>query len=143
MSASNSRKPVYSCDAPDQARLKIARTEIEAVLARHDLAGVVVLHTPGMSEFFYRITPSYSVVRFNDVSGELRVRSKLDRDHGGDATLQRHDQTATANMTAALADNLWKAALMFGEINGFVTKATRAEHTAPGFVPDPGEGRVQ
>lgn len=54
-------KPTYSIDAPDQQRLKRARIEIEAVLQRHDLAGVVVLHTPGMSEFFYQITPSYSV----------------------------------------------------------------------------------
>lgn len=36
-------KRTYSIDAPDQARLKVARTEIEAVLRKHDLAGVVVL----------------------------------------------------------------------------------------------------
>lgn len=137
-----SRKPVYSCDAPDQARLKIARLEIEAVLARHDLAGVVVLHTPGMAEFFYRIRPSYSVLRFDEATGALRIKSRLDRDHGGDAALQQHDQTATANMTAALADNLWQAARMFGEIDGYVSQMLRAEHTAPAFVPDPSEGRL-
>lgn len=136
------RKPVYSCDAPDQARLKIARLEIEAVLARHDLAGVVVLHTPGMAEFFYRIRPSYSLLRFDEATGVLRIKSRLDRDHGGDAVLQQHDQTATANMTAALADNLWQAAKMFGEIDGYASKALRAEHTPASFVQDPGETRL-
>lgn len=39
-------KPVYSIEAPDQARLKVARAEIEAIIQKHDLAGAVVLHTP-------------------------------------------------------------------------------------------------
>ena len=132
-------KPKYDVDAPDQARLKTARLKIEVVLAEHDLAGVVVLHTPGMSEFFYTIRPSYSIVSLNEGTGELRVRSKLDRDYGGDASLQLHDQRATANMTAALADNLWQACQMFAAIDGHVSKALRAEHTPAEFVPDPGE----
>ena len=37
------RRPVYSIDAPDQQRLKVARLEIEATLQKHDLAGVVLL----------------------------------------------------------------------------------------------------
>jgi Domain of unknown function (DUF4326) len=40
-------KRLYSIEAPDQQRLKVARVEIEAVIRKHDLAGVVVLHTPG------------------------------------------------------------------------------------------------
>ncbi|MBY0469150.1 MAG: hypothetical protein K2Q07_09260 [Burkholderiaceae bacterium] len=134
-------KPTYSIDAPDQGRLKIARLEIEAVLAKHDLAGVVVLHTPGMAEFFYNITPSYSVCCVDEQAQELRIKSKLDRDHGGDQALQLHDQAATANMAAALAGELSNAALMFARVDAIVTKATRAEHRPATFVPDPSQVR--
>jgi len=134
-------KPIYSIDAPDQARLKVARREIEAVLAKHDLAGVVVLHTPGMAEFFYNITPSYSVCWVDEKASALRIKSQLERDHGGDQTLQLHDQAATANMAAALAAELANAALMFAQVEAVVTKATRAEHSPATFVPDPSEAR--
>lgn len=131
----------YSVDAPDQQRLKTARAKIEAILAEHDLAGVVVLHTPGMAEFFYHITPSYSVCWVDESAGILRLKSKLDRDHGGVRALQLHDQQATANMTMALAGELGRAALMFLHIDEIVSKALHAEHTEPEFVPDPNERR--
>lgn len=132
-------KPVYSIDAPDQQRLKIARVEIEAVLKKHDLAGVVVLHTPGMGEFFYDIRPSYSRCWVDEQAGMFRVASKLDRDHGGNVEEQKHDQAATANMTASLADNLYNAAGMFKYLQQVVDRGLRAEHTPAGFVPDPRE----
>lgn len=135
-------KPLYSIDAPDQQRLKIARTEIEAVLKKHDLAGVVVLHTPGMSEFFYDIRPSYSCAWVDEKAGAMRVKS-LGADYGGDTAAQMHDQAATANMAASIADNLQSAALMFAGVQQVIDRATRAEHTQRGYVPDPSEGRPQ
>lgn len=134
-------KPTYSIDAPDQARLKIARTEIEAVLAKHDLAGVVVLHTPGMAEFFYNITPSYSVCWVDEKASALRIKSQLERDHAGDQVRQLHDQTATANMAAALAGELANASLMFAGIEAILTETLRAEHSPATFVPDAREVR--
>lgn len=130
----------YSVDAPDQPRLKIARIEIEGILAKHDLAGVVVLHTPGMCEFFYSITPSYSVCWVDERAQIVRVKSVRDRDHGGDAVAQLHDQSATANMTAGLANELKHATSMFMYVDKIVSTALRAEHTPSTFVPDPQEG---
>lgn len=135
-------KPIYSIDAPDQQRLKIARTKIEAVLAEHDLAGVCVLHTPGMAEFFYSIRPSYSVCWLDETAGAVRIKSKLDRDYGGDLHVQQRDQAATANMTASLAGRLGHAALMFLDVDRVVSDKLRAEHTSPEFVPDPNERRL-
>jgi len=134
-------KPTYSIDAPDQQRLKRARIEIEAVLQRHDLAGVVVLHTPGMSEFFYQITPSYSVCWIEEPH-YLRVKS-LAANYGGDLAAQMRDQAATANMTAALAEDLGRAASMFRDVDDLVTAKLQAEHTGPSFVPDPMEAKRQ
>lgn len=134
-------KPTYSIDAPDQQRLKRARIEIEAVLQRHDLAGVVVLHTPGMAEFFYQITPSYSVCWIEEPH-YLRVKS-LAAHYAGDIAAQMRDQAATANMTVALAEELGRAASMFRAVDDVVTAKLQAEHTGPSFVPDPMEAKRQ
>jgi len=135
-------KRLYSIDAPDQQRLKIARAKIEAVLREHDLAGVVALHTPGMTEFFYDIRPSYSCVWIDENVPALRVKSKLS-EYGGDADAQRHDQAATANMIHGLAEDLDGALRMFGPIAAFIDRALRAEHTPAAHTPDPMEGKVQ
>jgi hypothetical protein len=132
-------KRQYSIDAPDQQRLKTARIEIEAILRKHDIAGVVVLHTPGMAEFFYDIRPSYSVCWVDESVSMLRLKSKLERDHGGNREEQMREQAATANMTAGLAGELGRAALMFLDIDRVVSTKLRAEHTEPEFVPDPRE----
>lgn len=41
-------------------KLKIAMDEIKQVLKKHDIAGFVVLHTPGFTEYLNRVDPSYS-----------------------------------------------------------------------------------
>jgi hypothetical protein len=133
-------KRVYSLDAPDQQRLKLARAKIEAILKEHDLGGVVVLHTPGMTEFFYDITPSYSCAWIDEAGSQLRVKSKL-ADYGGDKDAQLRDQAATTNMVHAFASDLRSAAGMFGSIAPFLDRKLRAEHTEPAYKPDPTERR--
>lgn len=135
-------KRTYSIDAPDQQRLKIARAKIEGVLQEHDLAAVIVLHTPGMTEFFYSVTPSYSCAWIDEKAGQLRVKSEL-ANYGGDKAMQIRDQAATANMIHGLAADLLNAAGMFGSIAHFVDRALRAEHTEAVHTPDPMEGRKQ
>lgn len=135
-------KRTYSLDAPDQQRLKIARAKIEGILKEHDLGAVVVLHTPGMTEFFYDITPSYSCVLIDEAVGQLRVNSKL-ADYGGDKAAQMRDQAATANMIRSLAEDLMHAGGMFGSLAAFIDHALHAEHTETEYRPDPMEGRKQ
>lgn len=139
---SNDPKRVYSIDAPDQPRLKIARAEIEAVLRKHDLAGVVVLHTPGMSEFFYNIQPSYSCVWIDEAHSILRLKSTLN-DYGGDLQAQRRDLAATANMTQALAVDLTRAAQMFEDVARLVNRPFGARHAEPTYAPDPMQAKLQ
>ena len=130
-------KRAYSIEAPDHQRLKIARTEIEAILKKHDLAGVVVLHTPGMSEFFYDITPSYSCAYFNEATQYFRVKSKL-ADYPS-AEEQRNDQAATANMSRCIASEINAVAPMFNAMARLVDSVLGADHTAGEFRPDPAE----
>ncbi len=136
------RKPVYSVDAPDQERLKVARVEIEAVLRRHDLAGVVVLHTPGMTEFFYDIRPSYSCAWIDEAASTLRLKS-LAADYGGDVQTQLHDQAATANMMRGIFENMAGARDMFGYASALLDRATRAKHAPMKYVADAMEARKQ
>lgn len=135
-------KPVYSIDAPDQARLKVARAEIEAIIQKHDLAGAVVLHTPGMAEWFYQVNPSYSVLHVDEQAGTARVKSRL-VDYGGRRQLQLLDQACTANMVASLASELRLGAGMFAFLQRVVDHAAHAEHTPATFVADPTEGKPQ
>lgn len=135
-------KRAYSLDVPDQQRLKLARAKIEGILKEHDLGAVVVLHTPGMAEFFYDVTPSYSCVWIDEAAGQLRAKSKLS-DYGGDRNAQVQDQAATSNMINALASELTSAAEMFASIAPFIDRALRAEHTEPTYTLDPMEGRRQ
>ena len=136
-------KRAFSIEAPDQQRLKVARAEIEGVLRKHDLGGVVVLHTPGMSEFFYDVRPSYSCVWVDEQAQALRVKS-LQADYGGDREAQRLDQAATANMVRAFANDLDSAAGMFASVAAVVDRAVQAEHDpAATFTPDPMEQKPQ
>lgn len=41
-------------------KLRQAMAEIKAVLEKHDIAGLVVLHTPGYGEHLIKLDPSYS-----------------------------------------------------------------------------------
>jgi hypothetical protein len=132
-------KRSYSLEAPDQARLKIARAEIAATLKKHDLGGVVVLHTPGMAEFFYDMTPSYSCAWLDEQAGAVRMRSKL-ADYGGDAEAQRSDQAATAQLVHALGEQCGLASLMFMDIARVVNATFGAEHTPARHVPESQEG---
>lgn len=116
-----------------QTKLKIARMEIEAIIKKHDLGSIIILHTPGMSEFFYDIRPSYSCAW---IEGEVfRMKSKLEQ-YNGDKERREYEQTMTAQMFDAFAEQLNGAAGMFIPISQLVTNATRAEHTPGEFVPD-------
>lgn len=135
-------KRLYSIEAPDQARLKVARLEVEAVLRKHDLAGVVVLHTPGMVEFFYDIRPSYSCAWIDESIPMLRVKSKL-AEYDGNAVNQRHDQAATANMTRSFEDALGHAWGMFLDVSRVIDQAFGSTHTPGDLMPDPMEAKRQ
>lgn len=136
-------KPAYDITRPDQQRLKIARLEIEAVLKKHDLAGCVALHTPGMAEFFYDIRPSYSCAWIDDSVPMLRIKSKL-VDYDGDVARQKMEQACTAQMMRAMADCLSDAAVMFTGCAAVVDKAARViEHSRGDIVADPMESNKQ
>lgn len=84
-----------------EVKLKVAAEEIKEILRKHDLAGVVSLHTPGHGEFFVHLNPSYSCAyMYNDE--EVRFYSKRADYKTSEEQIEK--QTSTANMLKILTD---------------------------------------
>lgn len=113
-------------DSIADPKLKAAKAEIEAVFAKHDIAGLCILHNaPGQSEIFINMQPSYS--KLSGEMPEVRLRSKL-TDYNGDQEAQRRDLEATASMVALLARGAARMALPLLELTTIIDKAIGAEH---------------
>lgn len=56
-------------------KLKIAMDEIKSVLKKHDIAGFVVIHTPGFSEYLNEISPSYSCAKIEATQLRFKVKA--------------------------------------------------------------------
>lgn len=69
-------------------KLKKAMEEIKAILKKHDIAGSVILHTPGFSEYLNHIEPSYSLMWFEN--GRCRIKAKKDNKHLADTVNMIH-----------------------------------------------------
>jgi hypothetical protein len=119
---------------PNQAKLKQARKEIEAVFKKYDIAGFAALHAPGWGEQFWNIWPSYSIL-IGDFPA-IRIRSKLSG-YGGNVKAQVKDQEDTAGMMKALSQSTAEAAIQFLELSRVLDAKLGAEHTDKGFIPDP------
>lgn len=117
-----------------QDRLKAARTEIEAVFKKYNIAGYCTLHTPGCGESFWDIWPSYSVLK-GDLPN-VRVVSKLE-DYGGDAKRQAQDAANTTEMIHAISMGL-ENHLMFVQLFEFLANAFNAEVETGPVIPAPG-----
>lgn len=110
-------------------KLKKAMEEIKAVIKKHDIAGMVVLHTPGHSEYFIALSPSYSCAKVEH--GQVRVKAKL-TDFGGDKKEWTLKVTDTSNMLNLIGEVAGRTALTIMELSKQVDKAVNAEHTGGG-----------
>jgi len=81
-------------------KLKKAMQEIDEIMARHDIGGMVVLHTPGNGEHKVYVSPTYSCAFIDNTPGKesIRVRTRLQEDFNGDAQARHKCQEDTANM---------------------------------------------
>lgn len=97
-------------------KLKKAMTEIKEILDKYDIAGSIVLHTPGHGEHFIKVDPSYSCAFFEPIIGDegvnLRIRTRLQEDFNGDAAKRNKSQDDTVNMFDVMSTLLGKHALM-------------------------------
>lgn len=81
--------------------LKEAAEEIKAIIAKYDIGAMVLLHTPGHSEYINEISPSYScMTKVPTKEGEVgyRIRAKLQEDFNGDKDAWTQKISDTVNM---------------------------------------------
>lgn len=113
-------------------KLKMAMNEIMGILSRHDLAAIIVLNTPGHTEFLMKIDPSYSCAK---VEGDiLRVKAKIQEDFGGDVRAWEKKVSETSGMLHGLSEVGGKLILNLCEVSDMVDKKIGAEHIGGGFT---------
>lgn len=109
-------------------KLLRARAEIQEILNRYDIAGLVVLHAaPHSAEVINHLEPSYSVMKVAK-DGKVTIRSKLE-DYNGDREAQRFDVAATANMASTLYELGARCAIQIGSLSEIIDRETGAGHT--------------
>lgn len=105
-------------------KLKTAMTEIKAILLKHDIAGVVVLHTPGFSEYLNHVTPSYSCAILED--GKFTLKAK--KEHFKSEEERLENLKNTANMMHHLSDVTGRIAMNLIEAAEVTDKFLNAKH---------------
>jgi len=113
-------------------KLKKAMEEIKSIIHKHDIAALVVLHTPGDSEYLNAITPSYSCMKWN--GDELRIRAKLKEDFNGDKKKMEEKLAATSNMLRLLSEVGGKQIMALIELSTFVDNLLGSTHNDGGHT---------
>jgi hypothetical protein len=113
-------------------KLKTAAEEIKAILAKHDIAGSIVLHTPGFTEYIFHLTPNYSCV-FMD-GPFVRFRAALS-DFKEDEEAQGKAIRNTVNMISSLCETSAHLSLSLIQISEMVqaefhTTKIRDDHSS-------------
>ena len=106
-------------------KLKMVAEEIKEILKKNDVAGDVVLHTPGFGEYFFQIHTSYSCA-YRYEEDQVRFYSKR-RDFKS-TTEQKKKSEDTSNMLKILTDC---TAMNFGQLHTMsqsFDEMTGAEH---------------
>ena len=111
-------------------KLKVAAEEIKAILKKHDIAGAILIHTPGYAEFILELTPTYSCATLHHDHIHFKAKKEDFNDE-----LKRHKAIAdTANMMHSLADGTARNAMMLIKVSEQFTEITGAEHNDKGFT---------
>lgn len=111
-------------------KLKKAMEEIKKVISKYDVGAMVVLHTPGFSEYINRLDPSYSCIIQN--GDEVRVRARAKEDFNGDKEARNQKIADTANMLHLLSEVGMRQGLAMSEVSQKVDQIVNAEHFGNG-----------
>ena len=99
-------------------KLKRVMDEIKAILVKEDIAGAIVLHTPGFTEYLVHIEPSYSCAKW--VGEAVQVKGKAEH-YGGDTEKRDKAVADTANMIHHFAAIPGKISLAMMDLEDHMT----------------------
>jgi hypothetical protein len=119
-------KPINT-QLPYSPHLKEIMAELIAVLNKYDVAAHVMLQENGFSEYLLSVDPTWSLLRIEN--NQIRLRSKLVEDFGGDKEAQKHASVCTANMIRQFADVLARDAKVFEELDNYLGQQWDITHT--------------
>ena len=111
-------------------KLKKAMEEIKKICSKYDIGAMVVLHTPGFSEYLNRLDPSYSCVIQN--GDEIRVRARVKEDFNGDKDMRDKKISDTSNMLHLLSNTTMTQGLALSDVSKRVDDIVNAEHFGGG-----------
>lgn len=113
-------------------KLKIAAEEIKAVLEKHDIAGLVVLHTPGHAEYLMKVNPTYSCAKLENDG--IRIKAKLQEDFNGDKKAWETTVRDTSNMLNLISEVGGKIVLSVIELSQILDQKVDARHDDGGHT---------
>lgn len=110
-------------------KLKMAAEDIKDVLKKYDIAAVVVLHTPGFSEYLFAVTPTYSCAELD--GGRFRVKIKLSH-YNDDKKMRDRFVKDTTNMMYHLSHITGTLAMNLLEASKILDETVQADHVGGG-----------
>jgi hypothetical protein len=113
------------------AKLKMAASEIDAILKKHDIAGMVFLHTPGHGEFVVKLDPKYSAASVNKVTGNIDIKTKREH-YNGDAAARDLKVANTSNMLKILTEMAGPVILHTIKVSEMLDNLVDAKHSGSG-----------
>ena len=113
-------------------KLKRAIGEIKQIMGKYDIAGLVILHTPGFSEYLLKIDTTYSCAKIE--GDQLRVKAKLKEDFNGNKAAMEQSLKDTSNMLHHLSETGGRTAMELFNISAALDEKVKAEHTGKGFT---------
>lgn len=109
-------------------KLKRVMEDIKAILKEEDIAGTVVLHTPGFSEFLLKIDPSYSCAFIEREA--FRIKST----HLKSKKEKKQKLTDTANMLNHLSEVNGRLAMNLIDASEFIDNKLNSNHFGGGMT---------
>ncbi len=104
--------------------------QIQGILLKNDIAGSIVLHTPGFSEYLNHVSPTYSCATM-EANGLLRIRAKAE-DYNGDVKIRNEKLRDTSDMFHHLSKEAGTNVLSLMEISDKLDQLLGAEHFGSG-----------
>lgn len=102
--------------------------EIKAILKKNDIAGFVVIHTPGHVEFLNKINPSYSCANLQD--GRLDMKSK--KENYKNQSEQMQHLKNTSDMLYGMSKQIGIHAMLYLDASQKLDKHLNVDHTDHG-----------
>lgn len=113
-------------------KLKTAMEEIKEILRKHDIAAVVILHTPGHSEYLNHFKTSYSCASIDELQAKFVLKHKpSDFNNEAERLNKLRD---TANMLKLLSNVSWQTALNLLTASENTDKLLQANHFGGGHT---------